>query len=447
MLNKLIRSKFLQCVPVGNEFIVYHSLFGNPQVVDEVGKKVLDVFAKPISRNKLPKVCRENQDILDLFLSLHFVILEDFHERRYLKIKQRKQVRDLKQGKLVKNLSLVMSEGCNFACTYCIAGCNSNVSNRCMSFETAQKAIDYFFLHLEKIGRKEAYVNFGGGEPLLNWEVIKLCLEYIKKKYSDGFKIKLSLNTNLSLVTREIARVLKEYSVAVANSLDGTKEANDAVRKNRAGKGTFESITKAMKIFAEVDYPLSGFATTVSAQNFDLINESLVDFALKWGFNDLRLDLDVVHLQLAKIQDAIDKILTIKKYAKSKNVSLTGFWERATENFNSSPLETSVTFCGAVSGSSLCVKPNGKIFLCGYSQTEVGDIWQGVDFAKGKYFQIASGRLPGRNERCYDCEIESFCGGGCYITEEFMQSGGESAFRQNCELYRVLTKEFLKELI
>ena len=88
------------------------------------------------------------------------------------------------------------------------------------------------------------------------------------------------INTNASLITHEIAFVLKDYGVEIASSLDGLKEGNDKVRLTKTGKGTFDSIVKGLNHLAEQDYPIEGVAVTLNELNFFQLDESIIDWSL-----------------------------------------------------------------------------------------------------------------------------------------------------------------------
>lgn len=294
-------------------------------------------------------------------------------------------------------------------------------------------------------GRSDPYINFGGGEPLLNWETISRVLAYCEEKYGKKFQFTFRINTNASLITPKIARTLKKYGVKIALSLDGLKEANDKVRILKSGGGTFDKIILAMNVLSQVDFGVDGFSTTIAEDNFNLIDGNLIYFAAEKGLLDIRLDLDVIHMLSMPIKTAAQKLIALKRLAESKNINLTGFWERPVENLNSSILEKHIAFCGGVAGRSVCVNPNGEAFICGYSANKIADILQTETVNSLRYIDIVNSRLVGEIKRCEGCIIEGQCIGGCYITEEYNSLRKNDALTYNCDLYRLMTIELLKD--
>lgn len=168
------------------------------------------------------------------------------------------RVRDLILREGVNQLILGVTENCNMRCKYCIYSENyeffRNYSFKHMSFEIAKKAIDYYFSLFEEAlevnPNKDASIGFYGGEPLLEFDLIKRCIEYTKQNYS-SFEPKFNMTTNGTLLTRERADYLMENDVSIAVSLDGPKEEHDRKRVYANGKGTFDDVME------NISYPIS----------------------------------------------------------------------------------------------------------------------------------------------------------------------------------------------
>lgn len=279
----LKKSSFLQVIPAGTETVVYHSLFGNPQIVNPEGLELINFFeaGQPISTLLNSEVFENPREIIENLQRSYFLIEHGIDERELLREKISSYQAPIMSGEYVEYLSLIVSEACNFACKYCISSSMINATYRqhnplkLMPIEIAKKSIDGFFDILRKNGKKKAYINFGGGEPLLNWKIIKEVLSYCAKKYANEFQLSFTINTNLSLITPEMVLVFKQYNVKVASSLDGLTVANDAVRKFESGEGTFDYIVKGINIFSANGYPLTGFSITATEDNFYLLDEKI----------------------------------------------------------------------------------------------------------------------------------------------------------------------------
>jgi len=453
MRERLVKSKHLQSVRDGDMFVVWHSLFGYPQILNAEGVDLLNFFSAPKTRDELREsnVFLDADENLDLLESIHFLVPPDFDERGFLAEKTAHYDKSVEQGREIEYLSLIVSEDCNFACKYCISnsmiGASYRKDNRLklMTLDTAIKAVDIFISLLLENGKEEAYINFGGGESLLNTKVVRRILGYCKDRYGKALRLKFRINSNISLMTKRTAELFRDFGVEVAVSLDGTKEANDFVRQEKSGKGTFDRIISAVNLLRRYGNNINGFSTTVTGDNFRLIDDSLICFAKENGFPAVRVDLDVIHLLSIPVKTAIQKLVNLKRLANSSGINLTGFWERPVENLNSSILDKHIAFCGGVAGKSMCVSPSEEVFICGYSTNNFAGLTSEAIKNSEVYHSLVVNRLAGRIKRCEGCMIEGQCIGGCHITEEFDALQKKAAIKYNCELYHGMTVELLKD--
>src|SRR3989344_3681222 len=238
------KSPFVQVVQDGDSAVIWHSLFGYPKVVPVETPEFLESFSEPttISLRFGDKLTEEDREAIEELLRCYFLVPEDFDDRAFLKERMREREKEIVSGSLIDYLELIMSEACNFRCTYCIHFNNLETSDRIntpkkfMRFDTAKETVDRYLKILRGHGKRVAEMNFGGGEPLLAWPVIKQVLEYCRATYSSEFEFRFSINTNASLITLEIAVTLKEHRVEIASSLDGLREGNDRVRLTKPGR-------------------------------------------------------------------------------------------------------------------------------------------------------------------------------------------------------------------
>lgn len=152
----------------------------------------------------------------------------------------------------VQTLTLQVTQQCNLRCEYCAYSgtyTNRRHSEKTMSFEMAKKGIDFLIHHSQN--SKLLNLSFYGGEPLLEFDLIKKCIEYIKVK-AEGKKIIYNITTNATLLNEEHIKYLAANDVSLTISLDGPKEIHDKNRKFAgSGKGTFDIIVEKMKKFKE----------------------------------------------------------------------------------------------------------------------------------------------------------------------------------------------------
>ena len=189
----------------------------------------------------------------------------------------------------IKALCLHICHDCNLRCKYCFAGTGDYKGHReFMSEEVALKAIDFL---IENSGnRKILETDFFGGEPLLNFDVVKKTVEYANEKAAKlGKKFLFTMTTNGVLLKGEIADWLNENMENVVLSLDGRQEIHDEVRKTVNGKGSFDVIIENFKNFVanrgDKSYYIRG---TFTNKNLDFAKDVL--FMADSGFKEISLE-------------------------------------------------------------------------------------------------------------------------------------------------------------
>lgn len=455
-LDKLYKkSPYIQIVKGGNLAVIWHSLFGYPKIISIETFDFLEGFSFPntIRSQFNDDLTEEDRKAIEELVSCYFLVPEDFNDRAFLKKNMRTREAEIISGSLIDYLELIMSEECNFRCTYCIHFNNLGTSDRInsqkkfMQFNTAKDAVDKYLEILRRHGKHIAEINFGGGEPLLAWPIIKDILDYCRTIYGAEFEFHFSINTNASLITPDVASTLKQYQVDIALSLDGLKDGNDRVRLTKSGKGTFSQVVNGFKKLEQAGCLLDGFAVTVTEKNFYQLDESIIDWAIVRKIKEVRIDIDVIDMVEVPLEEIVTKLMSIRGYAAERGVDVLGFWSRPAENLNESSLEDHVAFCGAVRGNSICVSPSGNIYGCGYSTTQLGSLAQIELFHSpgSNYHCFVRDHLAGAMEMCKGCIIEGQCGGGCNITQEFVRATRIAKIERMCNFYRRMTKEILLE--
>lgn len=182
-------------------------------------------------------------------------------------------------------MTLQVTQSCNFRCKYCIYSENANKSQRAhsskhMSWEMAKKAIDFLYDH--SVDSKKIYIGFYGGEPLLEFELIKQCIEYGERKFR-GKHLEFSITSNATLLTTSIITYFIEHSVNLVISIDGPKEINDKGRVFPDGSGTYDEIMRKIELVKNIDI------TYAKKINFSMVMNSEDDFEC---INAVTLDLE-----------------------------------------------------------------------------------------------------------------------------------------------------------
>lgn len=451
---QIIKDEDAKCGQPG-QIMVFHSLFGNPRLINEEGLKFLNVFQNHKTAKEVSKFCEgDPADIIEEFSNIFFLIDPCFDERKFL-LEQRKQhLCQVGTGRTIDRMGLAISNACNFGCDHCLhfQTTGRSKTNLNMTWDTAKRCLDYYIDLMRKNENKMCKIHFGNAEPLINWEVIEKIL-----RYSDDVKdmvFDFAINTNMSLITERIASILKKYNVRIAASLDGTSQANDAIRRTKNGDGTFNQIIEKFDLLAKSGYPLDGFSITVTDKNFDLVNTDILDLAAERGMTSIAFDYDLVGLLNVPIRQRVDKIMCLKKYANKRGIDFFGTWDSVFRNLTSESLiSESFAFCAAVEGRSLEFDIDGSIKVCGHTKTQVGNIkeTQQIFNHESGLINIVKDRFPGVDEYCFGCFIEGSCGGQCHATREV--SGNIQAQHKNalfddmCNFYREITMALAREYI
>jgi uncharacterized protein len=256
-----------------------------------------------------------------------------------------------------------------------------------------------------------------------------------------------AINTNLVLMTKQIAEAFKRYKVRIATSLDGTQTANDAIRVTNGGQGTFTCILKKFELLSEIGYPLDGFSITVTRGNFELVDTDILDLATERGMTSIAFDYDLIGLIRIPVEERIAKLIRLKRYANEHGIDFFGTWDSPFRNLTSeSLLSGDHAFCAAVQGKAIEFNVNGSIKICSHTATTIGhlDSFDEMFEKNGGLTQIVANRFPGTDEYCSGCEIEGPCGGQCHVTREvvFRSTGKEQQeiFTDMCDFYRGITK-------
>jgi radical SAM protein with 4Fe4S-binding SPASM domain len=460
-ISALIVSPFLRLVRGEKSAytFAYHTLFGSPRVLNDECVRFLNLFREGISATKLRDFVEgDSHELLDDLLIAHFLVPRSLHERVIVRTRQRELLGRVATGQTVDHISLSVSENCNFGCRHCMFYQSDNkgtplpiyqkpVRALIMDWPTAKECVDKYVHLLVSRGESHGRIHFGNAEPLLNWNVIAAVLEYCSQL--TGLTFDFAINTNLSLLTREMGQALKRYKVKVATSLDGLGEANDAIRTTKSGKGTFGTILAKMELLEDMGYPLDGVSITVTEKNFHAVDSEIIDFAARRGMTSVAFDYDLVNFSSVSVADRIEKIVRLKNYANSCGIYFGGTWYSPFRKLmTTSLLDRPHAFCAAVEGRALVFNPDGTLKTCGYTTTVVGHMHLGDVFGEeGGLYQLVRERFPGTDAYCQGCGIEGPCGGQCHATREVARRDSMDLFEQMCVFYRSVTDALIQDYL
>lgn len=196
----------------------------------------------------------------------------------------------------LNTLTLQVTQQCNLRCEYCVYSGqykNREHSNKWMDFKTAKQCIDYVIDH--SVDSEELHFSFYGGEPLLNFTLIKQCVEYIKQAIV-GRKVIYNITTNGTLLTDEILEFFEKENFLVMISLDGDKDSHNKNRKFATNNmGTFDVIIKNIihikECYPKIMQNLNFNVVLDSENDFDKINSFYTSFEAIDDFYSIRSTL------------------------------------------------------------------------------------------------------------------------------------------------------------
>lgn len=450
----LVRSRHVVVLPHGPNYILYHSLLGNPTVVDEQVLALLHAFETPtsIGTARAAQPSRNFRRRVRAFTGAGFLIRRGADERSPLRRRVKRTLVHVQRGDNLMALGLILDEACNFGCGFCLARKLSESSGqtssvRKMPWATAQRAIDALAASARSGSHTAVEVYFGGREPLLNWDVLQRSIEYAITTYGSELSFRFSTNTNCSLITKERARFLAKHRVLVTTSLDGLAEANDAVRTHLSGRGTFAEIIAGWDLLARARRPIRMLSVTLTEGNIDRIDGSFFDFLSARGVRTCTVEPDLIAPLSREPADVVAALFRLRALGHERGITVTGMWEKPFSAMLPSSKRSDTFACNAFTGTGINVLPSGAITVCSYSSRPLGSLegFQSV-LASDAYTQLAASRAVGNIAACQGCEIEGTCRGGCYLTHEYGENTGSSAgIRYRCEIYRLATRALLLE--
>lgn len=351
-------------------------------------------------------------------------------------------------------LYLIMTEKCNFACDYCfIERYMDQKKTNTMTIEIADKAIDFYVRQIKKDPSRfneKKEILFYGGEPLLNFEVVKFCAQKINQYKKEGLLPKdtsMGMVTNGTFVTDGVAKELNELGISFSISLDGaTLEANSC-RKYKNGKLGYEDIIKAVETAKKnnSDFGLSMTLSQEALKESDKIFELIDKYEIKsMGFNILLTDKkysvpDEYFVNASKF--------IIEAFKKFRNKGV--YEDRAMRKVNAFVKhDLHLQDCAAEGGNQLVIAPNGDVGLCqGYLSTRETFVTNINDFDfktdENPVFLDWNKRTPLRMEKCLNCIALGTCGGGCALNAK---SNGSSIWDLD-ERFCIHSKSIIEFLV
>ncbi len=349
-----------------------------------------------------------------------------------------------KTAGVVKALCLHIAHSCNLTCSYCFAGQGKyHGESALMSFETGKRALDFL---IENSGtRHNLEVDFFGGEPLLNFDVVKRLVEYarsIEKEKNKNFRF--TLTTNGMLVDDDVIDFCNREMSNVVLSLDGRKEVHDRYRVDHAGRGSWDVIVPKFQKFVrergDKNYYMRG---TFTHANPDFLED--IKVMLDLGFTELSMEPVVAAEGSAAALAEDDKAIVMQQYEELAKLMLRRDKEGKPFTFYHYMIDLKGGPCiykrisGCGSGTEyMAVTPQGDLYPChqfvGEEKFKLGDIWNGVSNTAIQN-EFLSCNVYARPE-CRDCWAKLYCSGGCAANAYHATGSVKGVYKYGCDLFR-----------
>ena len=343
----------------------------------------------------------------------------------------------------LKALCMNVSHTCNMTCRYCFAGRVFDQGGALMPFETGKRAVDFL---VENSGmRKNLDIDFFGGEPLLNWGVVKDIVEYARGIEAEcGKSFRFTLTTNGLLIDDDVINFTNREMHNVVLSLDGRPEINNAARKFPGGGGTYADVVPKFKKLVQSrggkGYYIRG---TFTRDNLDFVNDILHMADL--GFTELSMEPVVSKTDepYALTADNLPELcgqyerLAAEMIKRKKEGRGFTFYHYMLNLTGGPCIYKRIAGCGAGT-EYLAVTPRGELYPChqfvGDEGFIMGDVWRGVTNHNLR------GGFNGCNiysrAECRDCWARMYCSGGCAANAWNASGSIAGVYEFGCELFK-----------
>ena len=361
---------------------------------------------------------------------------EDSYENYLMDFKKRPTV--------VKALCLHIAHDCNLACRYCFAGEGEYRGRRAlMSYEVGKAALDFLIAHSGK--RRNLEVDFFGGEPLLNWQVVKDLVAYGREQEQlHDKKFRFTLTTNGVLLDDEVMEFCNREMANVVLSIDGRREVHDEMRPFRKGAGSYDLIVPKFQKFAESrgqeKYYVRG---TFTHYNTDFASDVL--HLADLGFKQISVepvvaeekdDYAIRREDLPYLFAEYDR-LAAEMVRRKKEGGDFNFFHFMIDLEGGPCVAKRLSGCG--SGTEyLAVTPWGDLYPChqfvGNEKFLLGNVYDGI-VEKGICDEFKSCNVYAK-ESCRNCFAKFYCSGGCAANAYNFTGDICGAYDIGCELQK-----------
>lgn len=427
--------------------IVLDTASGSIHLVDDVAYDIIEMYKSRSADEICAAVCEKYPDVTrsDVLECLDDVAELEREHKLFTPDDYEQLAADYKgSSHVIKALCLHVAHTCNLNCSYCFASQGKYHGERAiMSFDVGKRALDFL---VENSGdRRNLEVDFFGGEPLMNWQVVKDLVAYARSIEKDaGKNFRFTLTTNGVLLDDEVTDFCNREMHNVVLSLDGRKEVNDRFRVDVAGNGSYDRIVPNFQRFVakrgDKSYYMRG---TYTHYNTNFTNDLFHMADL--GFTELSMEPVVCapgdpcalteedFPVLCEQYEILAKDM-LRRWREGKPIT---FYHYMVDLKHGPCIYKRVTGCG--SGTEyMAVTPWGELFPChqfvGDPKYSLGNIWDGVTNAavQGEFRACNAYSRPD----CKDCWARLYCSGGCAANSYHATGSIGGVYEYGCRLFK-----------
>ncbi len=436
---------------LNNFNIVLDTCSGSVHAVDEVAYDMIALYKEKTADQIIEAMLQkygDREDVTrdDLELCLSDIAALEKAGKLFTPDTYAPMAGTLKQrsGDVVKALCLHVAHTCNLNCAYCFASQGKYHGDRAlMSFDVGKQALDFLVAHSGT--RHNLEVDFFGGEPLMNWDVVKRLVAYARSIEKEaGKNFRFTLTTNGMLIDDDVIEFANREMSNVVLSLDGRKEIHDRVRVDYSGRGSYDAIVpKFQKLVAARDNQHYYMRGTFTHANPDFTND--VFHMADLGFTELSMEpvvcatddpaaLTPEDIELVKDQYELLAKDMLRRKEEGKPIT---FYHYMIDLTGGPCIYKRISGCG--SGTEyMAVTPWGDLYPChqfvGEEKFKLGNVWDGVTNTDLRE-EFRACNAYARPE-CADCWAKLWCSGGCAANAYHASGSIRGVYEPGCELFR-----------
>jgi len=430
-------------------------------VVDDLIYDLAEYYKK-LGKDKIVEKLSYKYSAKDLYEGMDELLKLEQEGSLYTEDPYENLVKSKNEENFIKAICLNIAHDCNLRCKYCFASQGDyNGKRSLMSEEVGKAAVDFV---IKKSGtRRNIEVDLFGGEPLMNFKVVKSIVDYGQKQGELHDKnLRFTITTNATFLNDEIMEYLNKNMGNIVLSIDGRKSVNDSIRVRADGKGTYNDILPKIKDMVEKrdknkQYYVRG---TFTSKNLDFYND-VMELA-NMGFKEISIEpvvlpeeneLSLKEEHLDTIFEQYDK-LAVEILNRKMHGNDFKFYHFAIDINGGPCIYKRISGCGA-GFEYVAVTPEGDIYPChqfvGDEKYKMGSIFSD-EIDENISSEFKNGNVYNKNE-CKDCWAKFYCSGGCQANNYNFNGSILKPYKLGCKMQKkriecalmIKAAEFLKD--